>query len=85
MPPADCTHILYREGTLYIFLLELFAYLVILDRKRISVLVLKYTCLAIVCDICEVGGHVHLYVCMCEEMFVSRTNYNISLFPFFIY
>ena len=26
-----------------------------------------------------------VYVCMCEEMFVSRMNYNISLFPFFIY
>ena len=26
-----------------------------------------------------------MYVCMCEEMFVSRMNYNISLFLFFIY
>ena len=32
-------HILYREGTLHIFLFELFAYLVISDRKRISLIV----------------------------------------------
>ena len=75
-------------------------------------LVLKYTCLPIVCDICEAGGEDfidcwysnilacllyvtyvrrggggggHVHVCMCEEMFVSRMNYNISLFLFFIY
>ena len=76
MPPADCTHLVQRRSiTQFLIVTGCLSGNI---RQKEDFIDCKYT----VCDICEVG---HVYVCMCEEMFVSRMNYNISLLPFFIY
>ena len=79
-------HTLYREGTLHIFLIRTVCLSGNIRQKDDFIDCWYSNILACLLYVTYVRlGHVRVYVCMCEEMFVSRISYNISLFLFFIY
>ena len=83
MPPADCTHLVQRRNITH-FLIRTVCLSGYIRQKDDFIDCWYSNILACLLYVTYVRlGHVHVYVCMCEEMFVSRISYTITIFHCF--
>ena len=83
MPPADCIHLVQRRNITH-FLIRTVCLSGYIRQKDDFIDCLYSNILACLLYVTYVRlGHVHVYVHMCEEMFVSRISYNITIFHCF--